>query len=140
MKSEKATAKPTAKAAAAKSATAAAKPAAATKSATAAVTKETAPASETKAVVKEETPKTTVKKTPAKKTTAKKQEIKETVYLQYLGKEINKEDVLKKVKENWTKVHKKKIGDIKSVTLYLKPEENAAYFVINGDITGSVEL
>ena len=81
-----------------------------------------------------------VKTTAVKKTTAKKTTLKETVYLQYLGKEIDKDDLMKKVKEVWTKELKNKVGDMKSVTLYLKPEENKAYFVINGDVTGSVEM
>lgn len=93
------------------------------------------------AAVKEEPVTTeTVKKAPAKKTTAKKAEIKETIYLQYLGKEINKDDVIKKVKEAWTKDLKKKVGDMKTIAIYLKPEENAAYYVVNGDVTGSIEL
>jgi len=111
--------------------------------------KETRPVKETKPAIKQEPAKaaaqkepakTAAQKAPAKKAPAKKQEIKETVYLQFLGKELNKEDIIKKVKENWTKVLKNKVGDIKSITLYLKPEENAAYFVINGEITGSVDL
>lgn len=76
----------------------------------------------------------------ATKTAAKKTAVKETVYLQYMGKEINKEDLMKQVKEIWTKQLKNKAGDMKSVTLYLKPEENKAYYVINDDVTGSVEL
>ena len=76
----------------------------------------------------------------ATKTAVKKAAVKETVYLQYMGKEINKEDLMKQVKEIWTKQLKNKAGDMKSVTLYLKPEENKAYYVINDDVTGSVEL
>jgi len=111
--------------------------------------KETRPVKDTKPAIKQEPAKAAAQKepakaaaqkAPAKKAPAKKQEIKETVYLQFLGKELNKEDIIKKVKENWTKVLKNKVGDIKSITLYLKPEENAAYFVINGEITGSVDL
>lgn len=86
--------------------------------------------------------KTAEKAAPAKAAakTAAKKEVKETVYLQYLGKEINKDDLMKQVKEIWTKQMKKKVGDMKSVTLYLKPEENMAYYVINEDVTGSIAL
>ena len=79
-------------------------------------------------------------KAPAKRTTTRKTAIKETVYLQYLGKEINKDDLVKQVKDIWTKELKNKAGDLKSVTLYLKPEENMAYYVINDDVTGSIAL
>ena len=34
----------------------------------------------------------------------------------------------------------KKVSEMKSLTLYLKPEENKAYYVINDEITGSVEI
>ena len=29
----------------------------------------------------------------------------------------------------------KKAGDLKDVKIYIKPEENKAYYVINGDVT-----
>ncbi len=78
----------------------------------------------------------------AKKAVAKaaKKPLKEEVYLQYAGKEINKENVVKNVKEIWTKDLGNKIGDISTLTLYLKPEENKAYYVINGETSGSVDL
>ncbi len=79
-------------------------------------------------------------KAPVKRTTTRKTAVKETVYLQYLGKEINKDDLVKQVKDIWTKELKNKAGDLKSVTLYLKPEENMAYYVINDDVTGSIAL
>ena len=79
-------------------------------------------------------------KAPAKRTTTRKTAVKETVYLQYLGKEINKDDLVKQVKDIWTKELKNKVGDMKSVTLYLKPEENKAYYVINEEVTGSIDM
>ena len=98
------------------------------------------------AEVKKESAKPAEKKTEVKKSVirkpaaAKKSAVKETIYLQYLGKEINKDDVMKSVKDIWTKQLKKKVGDLKSVDLYLKPEENAVYYVINGDVTGSLDI
>ena len=47
---------------------------------------------------------------------------------------------MKQVKEIWTKQMKKKVGDMKTVTIYLKPEENMAYYVINEEVTGNIEL
>ena len=75
-----------------------------------------------------------VKNAPVKKT------IKELVYLQYLGKEISKDDLMERVKAIWTGELGKKASEIKSITLYLKPEENAAYFVVNGEETGRIDL
>lgn len=71
---------------------------------------------------------------------ATKKPLKEEVYLQYAGKEINKDDLVKQVKEVWTKQLKNKVGDIVTITLYLKPEENKAYYVVNGEVSGSLEL
>ena len=74
-------------------------------------------------------------KAPVRKTA-----VKESVYLQFLGKEINKDDLMKQVKEIWTKEQKRKVSDLKSVSLYLKPEENAAYYVINEMVRGKIDL
>ena len=89
---------------------------------------EVKPAEEKKAAVE--------KKPAAKKTTV----LKENIVLQFAGKELDTASIMKQVKSYWTKELKNKVGDMKSVTLYLKPEERKAYFVINGDTTGSVEL
>lgn len=95
---------------------------------------------EKKAPAKTTAAKAAAPKTGAKKTTVKKTAVKETVYVQFMGNEVSTDEIMKKVKENWTKVLKNKVGDMKSVTLYVKPEEGKAYFVINDDVTGSVEL
>lgn len=142
MKTDKSNVKETAKVAATKVETVPAKEST--------TVKKTAPAKETaskETPVKAETDKkvpagkkTAEKKLPVKKAPAKKTAVKETVYLQYLGKEIDKDEVIKKVKEVWTKTLKNKISDISTITIYLKPEENAAYYVVNGEVTGSLEL
>ncbi len=90
-------------------------------------------------VVEAEVKETPAKKAPAKKASAtKKTAIKENVYLQYGGKEISQDDIVKQIKEVWTKELKKKVGEIKSINIYLKPEEDAAYYVVNDDVTGSI--
>lgn len=80
------------------------------------------------------------KKTTAKKAPAKKAELKTEMYLQFYGKEYSDKEILQKVKEIWTKVLKNKVGDMKDVKIYLKPEESKAYYVVNGDTTGEVDL
>ena len=82
---------------------------------------------------------TTAKKTPAARRTVKK-EVNAEVYVQFLGKEIYAKDVLENVKKIWTEEMGKKEKDLKDVKIYIKPEENAAYYVINGDVTGAVGL
>ena len=76
--------------------------------------------------------KETVKKAPAKKTV-----VKEVVNFQFSGKSYTSEDLLKICKDVWKYDLNGKEADFKSVELYVKPEENTAYYVINGDITGS---
>ncbi len=93
-----------------------------------------------KAEEKTDAVKAEVKKAAAKKAPAKKAVVKESVYLQYLGKEISQADLMKQVKEIWTKQMKNKAADLKSIALYLKPEENMVYYVINDDVTGSIAL
>ena len=89
------------------------------------------------------TEKKTVKKAAAKKTaakTTKKAELKTEFFLQFSGKEYTEKEILKKVKDVWTKDLKNKVGDMKDVKIYLKPEESAAYYVVNGDTTGKIDL
>ena len=83
--------------------------------------------------VKKAAPKTTAIKSAAKK------EIKTEVVLQYGEKEVNTKDMIASVKKDWTK-QKHKISEIKSIELYVKPEDYAVYYVINGEHTGKVWL
>ena len=83
--------------------------------------------------VKKAAPKTTAKKSAAKK------EIKTEVVLQYGEKEVNTKDMIASVKKDWTK-QKHKMSEIKSIELYVKPEDYAVYYVINGEHTGKVWL
>lgn len=92
---------------------------------------------EKKATVKKTaTKKTAEKKTTAKKTTAKK-EMKVTTVVQYYGKEVEEKEIIANVKKAWTKAGHK-VGDIKTLELYIKPEDGAVYYVINGEDGGAV--
>ena len=48
-------------------------------------------------------------------------------------------DVEKRVKTQYVS-EGNKLSSIESFTIYVKPEENSAYYVINEDITGRVDL
>ena len=93
---------------------------------------------------KAEAPKAEAKKAPAKrgpkpKTEAKKAEKKEAVqnvYVQFAGKEISTTALTELVTEKWVALGHR-ASSIKSLDLYVKPEESRAYYVINGEITGS---
>ncbi|MDO4312689.1 MAG: DUF6465 family protein [Eubacteriales bacterium] len=82
---------------------------------------------ETKAAVKK----------PAAKRTAAKKEMKVNAYVEFCGKQVEEKAIIADVKKAWTKSGKK-IGDIKTMDLYIKPEESAVYYVINGTESGSV--
>ena len=130
---------------------------------TAKVIAKTAPA-KAEAEVKEATKaakparKTAAKKTTAKKTTTKKAAtktaaakkatttakrpgrkpaVKEVVNFQFSGKSYTPDDLVKICKDVWKYDLQGKEEDFKTVELYVKPEENVAYYVINGDVTGS---
>ena len=80
------------------------------------------------------------KKAAPKKTVAKKAEIKETVHIEFAGKSYTREDLIKSVKDIWKYDYKKKAGDLKSIELYVKPEESKAYYVINGEVLGDFNI
>ena len=86
------------------------------------------------AVIKPAAVKPAAKKTT--KTTAKK-EIKVRAVVEYYGKQVEEKDMIANVKKAWTKSGKK-VGDIKTMELYIKPEEAAVYYVINGTESGAV--
>lgn len=112
-----------------------------TKAAVLVDTPEETKAAETKTAEKKApAKKAAVKKPAAKKAPAKKAEVKTEIFLQFAGKEYTEKEIFQKVKEIWTKVLKNKVGDMKDVKIYLKPEESAAYYVVNGDTTGKVDL
>ena len=105
--------------------------------------KDTTKAIETRAGILKDaeakTEKKAVKKTAPKKTT-KKAATKVEYFLQFGGKEFTDKDIYQEVKNVWTKELKNKVGDMKSVQIYVKPEEEAAYYVINGETTGKIDL
>ena len=92
-----------------------------------------APAKKAPAAKKETVKKETVKKAPA----AKKPVVKEEVNFQFSGKSYTSEDLIRITKDVWKYDLNGKEEDIQSIELYVKPEENTAYYVINGDVTGS---
>ena len=92
-----------------------------------------APAKKAPAAKKETVKKETVKKAPA----AKKPVVKEEVNFQFSGKSYTSEDLIRITRDVWKYDLNGKEEDVKSIELYVKPEENTAYYVINGDVTGS---
>ena len=92
--------------------------------------------------------KTAEKKPAAKKTTAKKTSRKpkakpvekvEEIYVQFAGQELLTKEVLERAKQAYiAEGHRE--SSIKSIRLYIKPEEHMAYYVINEKIAGGVPV
>lgn len=94
---------------------------------------------ETTEAVKEE-----VKKAPKKKATrkvaAKKESESETeVFVEYYGQQSSVEEITNKAKEVFVS-EGHRASTIKSLKLYLKPEDGFAYYVINEKFAGRVPL
>ena len=113
-------------------------------------------AEEVKAEVVEEVKKAPAKKTAAKKTTKKaetteetkkapakraaaKKEVKANVVLQFAGQEADMAVVVENAKKAFVEAGHKE-SEIKDFQIYVKPEEYAAYYVINQEFTGKVYL
>lgn len=100
---------------------------------------------EKKETEKKETVKETVKpvkeKKPgrAAKKAAAKEELKPEVFVQYQGNEAVIADVVEKAKGEFAAAGHR-VSSIKSLQVYLKPEEFAAYYVINQKFAGRVDL
>ena len=115
---------------------------------------ETTEAAKTKSTTKktksDAAKKTTTKKTTAKTTKASKEVIKEVVkevvkvvtpqvFLQYAGTEISAPAIMDQVKALWIADGHDE-ASINSLSIYIKPEESAAYYVINETETGKIDF
>ena len=84
--------------------------------------------------------KTTEKKATAKKTTATKAATakKSELFIQFSGFEFSYDELLEKVKADYTAQTGKKT--ISSTKLYVKPEDMKVYYVVNEKFMGDVYL
>ena len=81
--------------------------------------------------------KKTTRKSAAKKAPAKKAEPKVTVKVQFGGNEYDIDEITKSV----TKAYKSSgEGAVKSVEIYVKPEDSAVYYVVNSEVTDKIDL
>lgn len=65
--------------------------------------------------------------------------MKSTIYVEYQEKQLNETDLVKKAKKVWTEGGKK-VSELTSLQVYVKPEENMAYCVFNEDTKGEFSL
>lgn len=94
-----------------------------------------------KAVKAEPEKKETAKKKPGRKPAAKKQEKENTseVFVEFYGQQSSIEDIKKRVTDAFV-AEGHRASTIKSLKLYLKPEDSSAYYVINEKFAGRVDL
>ena len=100
--------------------------------------KPTAKKTATKAPAKTAEKKTTAKtatKTAAKTTRATAPV--ETVKIQFGGDEFDFAEIKKAVEADYKSKFK---GKVKNIEYYIKPEDKAVYYVINGDFSDKIEL
>lgn len=65
--------------------------------------------------------------------------MKATVYVEYQGKQAEENEILSKIKEVWLE-EGHLIKEIKTLNVYVKPEDNTCYYTINDEIQGSIDL
>ena len=108
--------------------------------------KEAAPKAVKKSVAAKAEP---VKKAEAKKPAAKKPVAKKTVkkadqktvlHVQYSGKSYSQEELVKMAQDVWKYDLKQKVRELATIELYVKPEENKVYYVMNQEFTGDFSI
>ena len=93
-----------------------------------------------KAVKKPKTAKAETAKKPAAKKTVKKADQKSNVYVQFSGKSYSQEELIKMAQDVWKYDLKQKVRELATIELYVKPEENKVYYVMNQDFTGDFNI
>jgi len=78
------------------------------------------------------------KEPAAKKAPAKKVEPKTSVMIEYAGKTVAAKDVIAAAQKAYKKANKGVV--IKKIEVYIKPEENVAYYVVNGDASADYKV
>lgn len=83
---------------------------------------------------------TAAKKAPAAKKTAaakKPAEKKVVTVVEFAEKQVDVENVVEACKADFKANNK---GNVRTINVYIKPEDNAAYYVVNGKVNGKVDL
>lgn len=65
--------------------------------------------------------------------------MKSTLYVEYQEKQLEEKDLVAKAKKIWTGTGKK-VSELTSLQMYVKPEENMVYCVFNDDTKGEFSL
>ncbi len=97
-------------------------------------------AKKTATAKKEAVKKPAEKKATAKKATKETSEVKANIVLQYGDKDVPYDVIIENSKNNYQYEMGGNVDEITKLSVYVKPEENAAYYVVNDKVQGRVEL
>lgn len=65
--------------------------------------------------------------------------MKTNVIIQTYGLEISESEIIAKIKEKWV-AEGNLVKSIKSLVMYVKPEEKKVYYIINDTINGDIDI
>lgn len=65
--------------------------------------------------------------------------MKFSMYMEFQGKQLDEKEVVANAKRIWVE-NGNKASELKTLKLYIKPEENTAYYVFNDEVTGGFPL
>ena len=92
---------------------------------------------EIKPIEKVEEVVTEVKEEKTKVKRTRKAKIKTSIVVQAHDREVSMEEAIERATEDWCKSGNDR-ADLKEIAVYVKPEEAAIFYVINGKATGRV--
>lgn len=68
-----------------------------------------------------------------------KAEVKTALFIQHGGNEVKTDEIVHRVNSELEHLGHD-VKELKNMDLYIKPEEDKVFYVINGDVTGSIRL
>lgn len=77
-------------------------------------------------------------KAPAVKPAPAKAEAEKSVFVEFGGKQLKVKDVLAQAEKAYEESHTG--TEVKSIDLYISPEQNAAYYVVNGEASEDFKI
>ena len=65
--------------------------------------------------------------------------MKASVYIEFYGEQVSQDYLVGDVQKIWEN-DGKKLEDLKTISLYIQPEQDMVYYVVNGDVAGSFHI
>ena len=84
--------------------------------------------------------KATAAKKPAAKKEAATTEVKTNIVLQYGDRSVTQDTIVTNAKNNYKYDMGGDVDAMKKLSVYVKPEENAAYYVVDDKVQGRIDL